>query len=420
MIALLKTKSLLFSSGLCLLSIIILFDFNFSKVSEADLIITNIQLIDGTGNFMEHANIVIKGARIVKIVEDDSLPDAKTYIDGRGKTVIPGLIDLHQHLFAHLRLNSDSALATYIDNELQSYLNEYLKYGVTTIKSVGDYGIAILNVKKKLNEGKLNGPGLYAVGPIFTAPGGHPAGTICENNPWCRQRFAVELAKGEETKAAKLVRQWANRGVDAIKIVYDDFKGTLPKLNESVMKTIIKTSHAEGLRVTAHTTTLSDAIDAVNAGVDGLEHGVADQLVDSTFINLLLEKNIYYVPTLAAINMQTRMTPEFTKIANANFTKLLNSGVKMAAGSDFQPPGLSTLADLYQMILNGATSMQAIMAATQNAAEHLGVLDSLGTAEPGKLANLVILNGNPLKDFKVIELVELVIQRGKVIVNLQK
>lgn len=383
----------------------------------ADLVITDARIIDGTGDVKEHAHIVITDGHIVEISVADSAPNGKIHIDAFGKTIIPGLIDVHQHLFSHVIIESDSALAAYIDEELPAFLEAYLRHGVTTIKSVADFRNTILDVRERIARGELAGPRLYAVGPAFTAPGGHPASTVCADDRWCAQRIAVEVGQGQEDRALVAVQLWAKKGVDAIKLVYDDSDGTLPKLSPSVMEAIAQAAHREGIPVTAHTLTLSDARDAVEAGVDGVEHGVVDQLVDEAFVDLLLTHGIYYIPTLTVANMQTRKSPELTKTAKANYSRLLASGVKIAAGSDFGPPGLATIAELFQMAQNGASHMQAIQAGTRNAAEHLGVLDSLGTIEPGKVADLIVLAENPLEDFEALERIDLVLQQGRIVVD---
>ena len=382
---------------------------------RADLVVSNARVIDGTGSVRERTHIVIDDGRIARLSEAPLPPAGTVHVDARGMTVIPGLIDLHQHLFTHLELGSDAALAAYIDADLPEYLAEYLAHGITTIKSTGDFGEAILSVRDRLARGTLVGPRLHVVGPVFTAPGGHPASTVCASDLWCRERLAVEVAEAGEAAAA--VQAWAARGVDAIKLVYDGFDGNLnlPKLDRSVMEAIIEAARREGLRVTAHTSALEDARAVVQSGASGLEHGVTDRPVDSAFVDLLRARNVYYVPTLAALNIATRPPETSAETGRANFTRLIEAGVRVATGSDFGPPGLATLVELNQMVECGATPMQALQTGTRDAAAHLGILGEVGTLEIGKLADLVLLDGNPLERFEAIQQVEMTIQNGRIV-----
>jgi len=384
---------------------------------EADLVVSNARVIDGAGSIKERIHIVIDDGRITRLSEAPSPPPGEVHVDASGKTVIPGLMDLHQHLFAHLELKSESDLTAYIEADLPAYLAQYLAYGVTTLKSTGDFGQAILSVRDRLARGALVGPRLYAVGPIFTAPRGHPSGTVCGGEPWCRERLTVELAQAGEAAAA--VEAWATRGVDAIKLVYDGFDEDLdlPKLDPPVMEAIIEAARRNGLRVTAHTSTLEDARAVVRAGVNGLEHGVTDRPIDSALVDLLKIRDVFYVPTLAALTAAARPSDAGSAIGRANFTRLIEAGVRVATGSDFTPPGLATLVELNLMVQCGATPMQALQAGTRDAAEHLGILDEVGTLEEGKLADLVILDGNPLERFDAIQQVEMTIQGGRIVVD---
>ncbi len=184
------------------------------------------------------------------------------------------------------------------------------------------------------------------------------------------------------------------------------------------MTAIIDESHRQGLPVTAHTWDEGDAIAAVSAGIDGLEHGViSGRLTDDHLGSLMRDGGVSYVATLRAYD-----TDFWWPVTSANLKGLSEGGVRIVLGSDYfhpllTPPGWSTVDETEWMARAGLTPAQIIQAATRNAAEHLGVLDQLGTVEPGKFADLIIVEGDPLQDISAIRNVQIVIKAGEVVVE---
>lgn len=184
---------------------------------EADLVITHARLIDGTGAVIEDASILISGDRIQSVAQGDVKIKGVREIDATGKTVLPGLTDVHVHLlFAPSEIN-DSTLAYHVA-KLPNTLALFLAHGVTTIKSTGDPVEAIVGVRDRIRRGELLGPRLFVTGPVLTAPEGHPAGTSLRNDPSGRAHIAIELETEEEAREA--VRELARKGVDAIKLAF--------------------------------------------------------------------------------------------------------------------------------------------------------------------------------------------------------
>jgi len=255
---------------------------------SADLILTNARVIDGTGTVYDRAVIAISGERIQSITSGEKEFNADTTINAGGKTVLPGLMNMHIH-FGPVELRrpptppatNEGILAEYL-KRLPAGLYAYLPYGVTTIKSTGDMAEPYIKVRERLARGEIRGPRLFLTGPILTALGGL---SHDKENPWTRARRWRELTS--ETEARTVVRQWAELGVDAIKFVYqgstDEEKPymarpdaappsvTIRKLTPQIMKAIIDESHKHQLRVTVHTNHLEDAMAVVEAGADGLE-----------------------------------------------------------------------------------------------------------------------------------------------------
>ena len=239
-----------------------------------------------------------------------------------------------------------------------------------------------------------------------------------------------------ESEARTLVRQLSELGVDAIKFVYqgstDENKPYLwrpgvpvRKITPPIMRAIIDESHQHQLRVTAHTQHLEDALEVLEAGCDGLEHGVMrTRLQDEKLATLLKGRKASYAPTLSlfqAGRTGSGQDSDQLETAMANLKQLADSGVRIVLGTDTlsrgTPPGSTTLKELELMVRAGLSPEQVIQAATRNAAEHLGRLDEFGTLEPGKLADLIMVDGDPLEDISVIHNIEVVIKGGQIVVD---
>lgn len=392
-----------------------------------DLLITRARVIDGTGAVHEGATLAITGKYIQTIGPGPTQLKAALTIDAGGKTVLPGLINSHVHLRPPGVVN-EQTLNNYVAHQMSADLRDYLSHGVTTIKSAGDPAEPLIQARGRLEQGEFQGPRLFLTGPPLTGIDGHPAATLFKDNPWLRTRHVIELTS--EQDARNTVRQLADLGVDAIKLVYQGsfedeepymFRPGVPllKMSRHIMEAIIDESHRHQLLVTAHTNDLADALAVLEAGCDGLEHGVSrSRLQDMELGPLLRQSEASYVPTLS---LYARRRPDVLKTAMTNLKRLADQGVRIVVGTDGIPSagasGLDTLTELELMVEAGMTPGQVIQAATYNAAQHLGKLDELGTVEAGKLADLIIVNGNPLTDIAALHDIEIVIKGGKVVVD---
>ena len=401
-----------------------------SAPESADLVLTNARVIDGTGAVYNRATIAITGERIQSITSGEKQISADRTIDVDGKTVLPGLINSHIH-FGVGKAVDEQSFNQYLTHELPAGLQEYLSHGVTTIKSTGDIAEPSIEIRERIARGEIQGPRIFLVGPVLTAPGGHPPATLFRDNPWRRARGSIELTSATEARTA--VRQLSELGVDAIKFVYqgstDEKKPymwrpdvPLRKITPETMKAIIDESHKHGLRVTVHTADVEDALAVLEAGADGLEHGVnRSRLPDEKLGTLFRKSKASYIPTLS---LYVRNRPNELEMIMANLKQLADEGARIVLGTDGSPTsnagfgsGFQTLKELERMVQAGMSPEQAIQAATRNAAEHLGKLDDLGTLEPGKLADLIIVDGDPLVDIRMIHNIEVVIKGGKVVVD---
>jgi len=396
-----------------------------APVERSDVLITNARLIDGTGGIKEGAMIAISGNRIEGIFSDGEPREGDLTIDAGGRTVMPGLIDSHVHILVDEPVVDENTLAEYLENSVRKNLAGFLSHGVTTVRSAGDPEDAILELRQLIEEGKIEGPRLLVVGPVLSAPGGHPSVTIFADNPWIRERIVGELESVEGAK--ETIVRLAEKGVDGIKIVYQGSDNesqtylyggriSIRRLPREVMETIIEESHRHGLRVTAHTFEEEGVISVVEAGVDSLEHGVvAKTPVSEPVVEMLREAGVFYIPTL-----QVFRAAEARERAMANLKQLSEAGVRIVLGTDTvgdTPAGSNTISEAERMVEAGMSPAQVIQAATRDAAEHLGRGDDLGTLEAGKLADLIIVEGDPLQNISVLRTPWMVLKGGRVVVD---
>jgi imidazolonepropionase-like amidohydrolase/predicted enzyme related to lactoylglutathione lyase len=389
---------------------------------EPTLVIENARVIVGNGVVMDAATVVIAGDRIQSVSTENPQLAAVKRIDARGRTLMPGLIDTHVH-FLGLTAQGEAAFRAQIKTLAPTYMKDFIRHGVTTVKSLADPLDLVLELRTLINDGRILGPRILLVGPCFTAPGGHPAVTLGRDDPWMRSVIAIEV--DDEDMARREVRRLAEKGVDAIKAAVEAGQGTgmpdaMPRLSTNVLKSIVDEAHKRHLRVTVHTHREQDVIDAIEAGANGVEHGLWDaRPSDNRVADLLLKRSVDYTPTLWAWSLD-RQSQSF-EIAKQNLKTFADEGVRICLGTDtlcsMPRPGLNTIEEMEFMAESGLTPHKIIQAATRNAAKHLGLLDRLGTVEPNKVADLILVAGDPWKDISSLRQVQMVIKAGQVVHN---
>ncbi|MGW0511599.1 amidohydrolase family protein [Streptomyces olivaceoviridis] len=350
-------------------------------------------------------------------------------VDAAGRWVMPGLIDTHIHFYDVHAVSDPDSMRAFEDNELPGKLGLFLDHGITTIKSVGDPTDGILATRAEIAAGGLRGPRLLATGCGITGRDGHPAATVFGGNPWARERFTAEVDSVQQIR--DLVHHLADREVDAIKLrsegacAHSGGPGylwhnpafpdgvELERLPLGLLRAGIETAHERGLRVTVHTTQQAAAREAVEAGADGLEHGVTvEPLTDHSLIDLMLEHGITYTPTLWIDDAH----PD----ARGNLRKVAEAGVHIALGSDTLSGrglfGANTLEEAELMVAAGMTPTQVLAAGTSGAARQC-VRPDLGTVAPGKHADLLVLNADPTADIGNLRDLSVVILNGELAVD---
>ncbi|MDX1393781.1 MAG: amidohydrolase family protein [Gemmatimonadota bacterium] len=395
-----------------------------------DLAIENARIFTATGSVLEDADVGIEEDRISVIATDGSPVPARETIDASGMTLLPGLIDAHVHLLIKwpLELGSDEALAAHVEEGVIPRLREYLNHGVTTVFSTGDFWPAIRDLRDDVAAGHIPGPRILTAGPVFAAPDGHPSGTVCPpEDAWCRSRLSVEVATVGQAREAVL--RVASEGPDAIKAILGGLLG--PPMEPEVFSAVVDAAHEAGLRAYVHPDASSDTWHAVHAGVDGLVHLPALREVPDSVIALLVERGLTVTTTLGASApvvddqgikrhpMAGFWSDEFEARATAHKASvraLADAGVPLVLGTDMpvSGPWEAIAREIALLSDAGLTNEQILVAATRNAAVHLGLGTEIGTVEAGKIADLVLVRGDPLEELSALSEVELVIQGGVV------
>ncbi|MCJ7669490.1 MAG: amidohydrolase family protein [Dehalococcoidia bacterium] len=404
------------------------------------LILTNGRLIDGTGRDpVEKTSIIVDGNRIKSAEAVTSHPEKTNVIDLRNLTVMPGLIDCHLHLGGLTVDKPGKAIGKVSFIDMASFFWDYLRNyahrrrlaienGVTTIRSAGDHYPHIIKLRDKIAAGKLVGPRIFAPGPTITASGGHPAGTIYKGNRYIIENAVIQIS--DVDSAREEVRRLIEGGVDCIKAIYSDINPMdithkVPRLSLNVLEALADEAHQHNLRLMAHTGSPQETMDAVKAGADSIEHGILPGADSTEFeddlVKIMLDRGTYFVPTLAIAWAYKDAYPDVFSGLKMTFKKLHNAGVNIAAGTDSGSPGVVIGKGLHKelelMVEAGISPMAAIMAGTKNAAINLGKASELGTIESGKLADIIAVSGDPLKEIRDTREIKLVIKDGKILVN---
>ncbi len=380
-----------------------------SCVPAQDLVISNARILDGTGGSIEQGSIVVSDGRIVSVSAGDPEARGVLEIDAQGMTVMPGMIETHVHLVVAPTVENQEALDEWIEQEIPGDLNGYLESGFTTALSNGGHPSSILAVKRRIEIGELRGPRLLVSGPVFTGPDGHPATTVCGGFPsFCRASIAVEVDDAEIARAR--VRELAEAGVDAIKAVYEAGPGTASKLADDVLAAIAEEAQLHGLPLIVHAGA-EDALRAVELGAKRLVHpplvGAPER---SRTVERLRGASIPFSTTFGGAGGIAEML--------AAMRALWDGGVTIAFGTDrFLNNPADDISREIEALNRVLSPAEIITALTHNAATYLDLSDEIGSLEPGKLADIVIIDGDPIANISDLANMNVVIQGGQIVVD---
>jgi len=399
-------------------------------------IFTNARLIDGTGvDPLFPASVVVQGGRIAQVSADLVEGAGGEIIDLEGRTLLPGLIDSHLHLSSSGDPNVLKQLRTGIPfSTVQAVVNagRLLRRGVTAVRDAGAAGGVALGVKHAVAEGLIQGPRIVASGRALSITGGHgdPANGYPPDIIFAHRRVV-----DSPDEARKAAREELAQGADCIKmcatggVMSPGTVNTARGLTEQEMQAAIEEAHNVGKKTLAHAQGTNGIKNAIRAGVDSIEHGF---WLDDEAIEMMLDRGVCLVPTLVAVynileHAAGHGIPEHAvdkarlghEAHLRSFSAAYEAGVKIAMGTDAGTPfnyhGNSAF-EIELMVRAGMTPMDAIVASTKNGAELLQLQS--GTIEPGRLADMLIIDGDPLADITCLQAQpHMVVLGGEIVVD---
>jgi imidazolonepropionase-like amidohydrolase len=390
-----------------------------------EILFQEVRVFDGT-ELLPATNVLVRDGKIAEIGEEIT-SDSAELISGRGKTLLPGFIDCHVHAF------------------FPAQLQQAATFGTTTVLDMMSIPRMAALYRQQQADGKSAGRAdFYSAGAAVTVVGGH--GT--------QFGFQVPTLNSAE-EADQFVADRMEEGSDYIKIIYDDgaaYSMDLPTLDEPMLAAAIKATHDRGKMAVAHIGSREGARLLISLGVDGLVHGFADAPIDDELIALAKEKEVFIVPTMVVTKMMREPPeatagllddPAFAPFVNpmirtsvrtrfpgsdrfkVNFAhmieaigKLHQAGVPILAGTDAPNPGTAHGISLHQeldlLVEAGLTPLEALASTTSVAAQHFQ-LEDRGHIAVGKIADLVLVDGDPTDDIRVVRKIVNVWKSGKLV-----
>jgi imidazolonepropionase-like amidohydrolase len=435
-----------------------------SRPAEASrsLVIRNVRIFDApTGVMLEGTrDVVVRDGRIASIEPAAGEGGGQgRVVDARGGTLLPGLVDMHTHTASTAGPPWNLKGLPDVEDNLAAYLYA----GTTTVLDLGSLTPAVFRERERVHSGEHLGPHFYAAGPVFTAPGGHPAEVLRAWLPWYLRWYVLpratrEVATPDEARSA--VAALADHRPDIVKITIDAEATGIPRLAPETIAAITSAAHEAGMRAIAHIGSAAEAVDAVKSGVDALAHSPwRDELSDAD-IAVIANAHVPVVATLAVWDLSEKpragesdflpmerevgsseviaallapapavdhYTAAFLQAANAahdarrrNVAKLRAAGVTILVGSDAcnfnNFPGAGMHVELAKLVEAGFTPAEALRAATWENSRFLAGDDAeFGEVAVGKRADLVIVDGDPTARIADLQKITYVVLDGTVL-----
>jgi imidazolonepropionase-like amidohydrolase len=389
--------------------------------AQGRLWLTGARLFDGTGApLREHAAILIEDGVIRRVTDAaEPCPEGARAVDVGGRVLMPGLTDAHTHasgFVPSVATGAEEPLPGVAAHFLQAELRDYLRFGVTTIRVTGSQGLMPQEARQAMRYGAFRGPRLLTCGKIIsaTAPGGRFYGDMYRE------------ADGEDD-IRRAVREQIRSGADFIKVMTtgarsNELEDPDPlQLTDGELAVVTDEAHRMGFRVSAHAEGLDGCAAAIRHGMDTVEHGMylhgrpdlLDAMAASGQVLVPTLSGYYWMAGLgpevidpAHADAEPDMPPILVELAQRNIREgaasmraARDAGVKIALGSD---TSLAAGLEIQRMIHHGLSPVEALVAATKTAAEALGLDERIGTVAEGKLADLTIIDGDPLAEPRLI------------------
>jgi imidazolonepropionase-like amidohydrolase len=409
---------------------------SIAGAAAKDTVIHAGRLIDGVSKAPRaNVSILIHDGRIVSVSDGFTNPDGADVIDLSHATVLPGLIDCHVHITSQFDGGNpivEAVTRTRFDDAVRStvYARNTLLAGFTSVRDVGADTDVVVALKKAIAEGKVEGPRMWVSGLPLGPTGGHNDRANGFDPELSNVTWDANIANSPED-ARRIVRELKRRGADLIKIMPSGGVmsiGDNPKLQlmaDDEIAEVVRTAHSLGMKVAAHDHGEGAINAAVRLGVDSIEHGT---YADKESFALMKQHGTYLVPTLLigqAVYELAKTHPEQLNPSSAqkaietapHMISMLHdaykAGVKIAFGTDetLVPHGQNAREFGY-MVKAGMSPMDAIIAATGSAADLIGDTGDIGTIRPGRYADIVAVDADPLADVTVLEHVQFVMKGG--------
>ena len=429
-----------------------------AQAQQQPTILHNASLVDGTGApARPHVDILMHKGVIQHIGPAFTKPPkGANVVECTGKTVIPGLISAHSHVGILLN-NADPSPNAYTAENVTAALNQFERYGVTTIVSLGLNRDLVYELRDQQRDGKLGGATILTAGRGIGVPNGAPGLNVAPDQIY---------RPATPDEARRNVDELASHRADLVKLWLDSGHGKIPPMSPDIYTAILDEAHKHHLKVAAHVYAVNDARSLVNATVDILAHSVRDEPVGPAFIQSLLQHNTWYIPTLALDESfylyaatpnvmqsaffqeaaghallaklqapdyasktlaadQTAQAQKDHDMAMKNVKVIYDAGVSVAFGTDSgavigRIPGFSEHRELEDLVAAGLTPLQAITLATGQTGRLIHTLNprlNVGLIQPDYSADLIILSGDPLMDIRNTRRIDAVYHHGVLVPN---
>lgn len=425
------------------------------------LLIRNVDIFTGEGDeLLKGYDVFVDGERISKVQPSATLETGKyKVIDGTGKTLLPGFIDTHVHV-----MSGGSTPWAKIGPSPVHNLHAWLFSGITTVYDLGGAAEITKPLKEGVKENTIYGPDIYFTAAPVTVKGSHPMPALKELNAWPSSSFITGnlniIKKPKEAK--KIIEDLVEQDVDYVKLICDELPPGSPFMPEELMKPLIDEAHAQGLKVFVHIGSVENALAAARAGADVLAHAVYRDKLSDEDVKFLKEKGVKIIFTISAFEnvdaiytqkykpnaFDTLTTPEpildpvtgenAHEIKNApvmfglakaihhyigdydqNFDLMQKYEIPFLVGTDSPNhgvyPGSSLHQEMQALVKYGYSEAEVLRAATSDAALMFLENPDFGTIKAGNLANIVLLDANPLENIENTQKINLVIKKGQLV-----
>lgn len=436
------------------------------RSNAGDVVVLDVAVFDGvSATRLEHQDVFTHAGRIVRIApHSEEVPNGVDVIDGRGKTLLPGLVDIHVHL------TGSAAPPWHVTWPDPNHSGAALLYsGVTTAMDVGGQVDEISELAARKKAGTWLGPDFIYAGTMITARGGYPASMVRDLFPWpvsamAEGRFAMQV--GTEQEAIAAVETNLAHGATIIKVGVAQVPLDAPVFTPELLIAVVKAAHARGVKVVAHTDSAEHAMLAARSGVDALVHGVhlgefteaqaaelkalgttvaptlvvwdrAEQLLENRYVSTVLEQEIFPEDFLQhfrpEVTKQHRLTDGLmlflAKLRESKpqrieaVKRMYAAGIPLLVGADDAGSvgcmtGAAFHEEMRQLVEAGLSNVDVLRGATSGAAKFMG--GDFGVIKEGAKADLLLVEGNPLEDISAISHISAVVQNGQRLVRLKQ